>query len=89
MKTKEVAMETATKKKVYLVVHTTCGVAFEIIPADKDGEPDFEGSLTGRWDVADEPDDEYYDEDAEQNEKDRLKGVFERKGWELVGEIWS
>jgi len=88
MKTKEVAMETATKKKVYLMIHTTCGVAFQIIP-DKDGEPDFERPLTGRWDVADEPDDEYYDEDAEQNEKDRLKGVFERKGWELLGEIWS
>ena len=38
-------METATKKKkIWLVVHTTCGIEFEII-ADKDGEPDFGRSI--------------------------------------------
>ena len=89
MKTKEVAMETVTKKKkIWLVVHTTCGIEFEII-ADKDGEPDFGRSISGPWYVTGDSDDDDYDEDAEGKEKASLNAVFERDGWELMGEIWS
>ncbi len=74
--------------KVWKVIHTTCGVEHEIVP-DKDGEPDLEKSLTGRWFVRDDEDDEFYDEGEAEREYRWTLRLCAKNGWEIVGEAWS
>lgn len=74
--------------KVHLVIHTTSGIEFEIVP-DKNGEPDLNKSITGRWFVCDEEEDLEDGEDYEAIEKDRVARIAAKRGWELVGEVWS
>lgn len=74
--------------KVHLVIHTTSDIEYELVP-DKNGEPDLNKSITGRWFVCSEDEDLEDGEDYEAIEKDRVKRYISKKGWELVGEVWS
>ena len=70
--------------KVFLVIHTTSGIEFELVPA-KNGEPDFYAkSLSGRAYVCDDG-----DSDTEELVKQKWIAIVAKKGWELVGECWS
>lgn len=69
--------------KVFLVIHTTSGIEFELV-AERNGEPDFGAkSLSGRFYVCDD------DDDTEASVKQEWIDRIARKGWELVGECWS
>ena len=72
--------------KVFLVIHTTCGIEFELVP-ENNGEPDFSAkSLSGRVLICADDDEET---DAEEIAKEQWTKLITRKGWELVGECWS
>jgi len=71
--------------KVFLVIHTTSGIEFELVE-ERNGEPNFDAkSLSGRCYVCDDDD----DDDTEGLVKDEWIARIARKGWELVGECWS
>lgn len=74
--------------KVHLVIHTTSGIEFEIVP-DKNGEPDLSKTLTGRWFVCDEDEDLEDGEDYEAIAKEGAHRSCAKRGWEIVGEVWS
>ena len=63
---------------VELVIHTTCGIEFEIL------EQATGKVIRERSYVCDED-----DEDAEDAAKDRVLRFCERNGFNLVGEVWS
>jgi phosphate-selective porin len=73
---------TTTTKTVDLVVHTTCGLEFEIIDADSGM------SLTGRrfW-CTDEDLEE--DEELESEGWEKYRALIAKKGWTLRDEVWS
>lgn len=64
--------------KVELVIHTTCDVEFELV------EQGTGKVVMGRSFICEEGDYE-----AESRGKDRVRKYCEKRGLELVGEVWS
>jgi hypothetical protein len=72
----------ATTKEVDLIIHTTCGLAFEVVDAKDDR------SISGRvnWCTDEEMEE---DEEIEERGWEHFRKKIAAQGWTIREEVWS